>query len=172
MRSQTTVPAGTVLHVRTVDPIDVKAARPGSKFKGTVADPVQASSGALIPRGAPVLLQVVNVHRAGPMKGRDRIDLKIDSITLHGKTFPVASAILESRSGRKGNRTLRGTGIGAAAGAVIGGIAGGGTGLAVGSLVGGGTGTAVAAASGRGKHLMIPPETVLTFQLQSPLKLR
>jgi lactate permease len=42
---------------------------------------------------------------------------------------------------------------------------------AIGSLVGGGGGAAVAAATG-GKHVSIPPESVLTFQLQSPLRVR
>ena len=125
----------------------------------------------MIPRGAPVEMGVVGVQRAGRIEGRDRIDLKVDSITFDGRRFPVTSTVAESRGDRQGRRTLKGTGIGAAAGAVIGGIAGGGTGLAVGSLVGGGGGTAVAAATG-GKHLTIPPESVLTFQLQAPLRLR
>ena len=105
------------------------------------------------------------------MKGGDRIDLKVDSITFNGKSYPVISTIAGSKGGRQGRRTLRGTGIGAASGAVIGGIAGGGTGAAVGSILGGGGGTAVAAATG-GKHLRLPPETMLTFQLQSPLRVR
>jgi hypothetical protein len=66
---------------------------------------------------------------------------------------------------------LKGTGIGAAGGGVIGAIAGGGTGALVGALVGGGGGAAVSAATGK-KHLSIPPESVLTFQLQAPLRVK
>ena len=166
-----TIPAGAALRVRTIDPIDVNSARPGARFRGSLADPVKSKDGAvLIPRGVPVELSVVNVRRSGRVRGRDRIDLKVDSITLNGRRHPVVTTVAESKGGRRGSRTLRGTGIGAGAGALIGGLAGGGTGAAVGALVGGGGGTAVAAASG-GKHLTLPPETMLSFQLQSPLKL-
>lgn len=167
-----TVPAGVAIRVRTIDPIDVNSAQPGARFRGSLADPMTNLNGAvLIPRGAPVQLSVVSVRRAGRIKGRDQIDLKVDSISFNGRTHPVTSTIAESRGKSQGNRTLRGTGIGAGAGALIGGLAGGGTGLAVGALVGGGGGTAVAAATDR-PHLSIPPESVLSFQLQSPLRVK
>jgi hypothetical protein len=54
---------------------------------------------------------------------------------------------------------------------LIGAIAGGGTGALVGALVGGGGGAAVSAATGK-KHLNIPPESVLAFQLQAPLRVK
>ena len=99
---------------------------------------------------------------------KDHDSLKVDSITFNGRTYPVVSNVAESRGRRRGRRTLSGTGIGAGAGALIGGLAGGGAGLAAGALIGGGGGTAVAAATGK-KRLTIPPESVLSFQLQSPL---
>jgi hypothetical protein len=167
-----TVPAGTAIRVRTIDPIDVNSAQPGTRFRGSLADPVKNRNGAvLIPRGAPVQLSVVGVRKAGRIRGRDRIDMKVDSISFNGRTHPVASTIAESRGRSQGKRTLTGTGIGAGAGALIGGLAGGGTGLAVGALVGGGGGTAVAAATEK-SHLSIPPESVLSFQLQSPLRVK
>ena len=170
--STMTVPAGTAINVRTIDSIDVNTAGPGATFRGSLADPVMTSGGrVLIPRGAPVQLSTVSVQRAGRIKGRDRIVLKVNSITFNGRNFPVASTVAEQRGRREGRRTLKGAGIGAAAGGVIGAIAGGGTGLAVGSLVGGGGGTAVAAATAD-RHLTIPPETMLSFKLQAPLRVR
>jgi hypothetical protein len=165
------VPAGTVLHVRTIDPIDVKYAQLGSTFRGSLADPVVSSNGAvLIPRGAPVTLSAVNVKKSSRVNGRDRIGLKVDSITFGGRSHLAATTVSESKGGKKGKRTLIGTGIGAGAGAAIGAISSG-AGAAIGALVGGGAGTGVAAATG-GKHLRIPPESVLAFQLQSPLRVR
>jgi hypothetical protein len=125
----------------------------------------------VIPRGAPVGLSVVYVQRAGRLKGRDRIDLKVDSITLNGRMYPVVSTTAESSAGRQGHKALRDTGIGAAAGGVIGALAGGGKGAAIGALVGGGGGAAVAATTG-GKPLRIPPESVFTFQLRAPLRVK
>jgi hypothetical protein len=165
------LPAGTTLRVRTIDPIDTNYSS-GTKFGAALADPVTTAHGSVvIPRGAPVVLSAVNIEKSSRIKGRDRIDLKVDSITFNGRSYPVASTIAGSSGGKKGHRALRDTGIGAAGGAVIGAIAGGGTGAAIGSVVGGGGGAAVAAATG-GKHLSIPPESVLTFQLQSPLRVR
>jgi hypothetical protein len=125
----------------------------------------------VIPRGAPVQLTAVNIQKAGKVEGRDRIDLRVDSITFQGRVYPVTSSIWEAKTGKRGRRTLKGAGIGGAGGGVIGAIAGGGTGALVGALVGGGGGAAVAAATGK-RNLSIPPETVLTFQLQAPLRVR
>jgi hypothetical protein len=169
--SAQTIPAGTPINVRTIDSISVKTASPGASFRGTLADPVMINGRVLIPRGAPVQLTTVNVQKAGRIEGRDRITLRVSSITFNGRTLPVASTVAEQRGSRRGRRTLKGTGIGAGAGGVIGAIAGGGTGLAVGALVGGGGGTAIAAATGK-RNLTIPPETVLAFKLQSPLRVR
>ena len=167
-----TVPSGATVRVRTIDPIDVNSAQPGMKFRGSLADPVKNMQGTvLIPRGAPVQLSVVSVKREGRLKGRDRIVVKVDSISANGRSLPVMSSMAESRGNRQGRNTLRDAGIGAGAGGLIGGLVGGGTGLAVGALVGGGGGTAVAAATQKSR-LTIPAESVLTFQLHSPLRVK
>ena len=166
-----TVPAGTVIHVQTIDPIDENSPT-GGRFTASLADPVKVGhGGVVIPRGAPVVLTAVNIQKAGSIEGRDRIDLRVDSITFHGRVYPVTSSVSDTKTGKRGRRTLKGAGIGAAGGGVIGAIAGGGTGALVGALVGGGGGAAVSAATGK-KHLSIPPETVLTFQLQAPLRVK
>jgi hypothetical protein len=164
------IPAGTAIRVRTVDPIDIKSAHPGSEYRGNLADPVAGPNGIQIPRGAAVRLCIVSVKRSTRISGRDKIELKVNSITFNGRDYPVMTTLMESKGIGKGGRTLKGTGIGAGAGALVGALAGGGTGAAVGALVGGGGGTAVAAATGE-KHLTIPPETVLSFVLRSSLKL-
>jgi hypothetical protein len=166
-----TVPAGTVIHVRTIDPIDENSPT-GGRFRASLADPVKVGHGGMvIPQGAPVELTAVNIQKAGTVEGRDRIDLRVDSITFHGRVYPVTSSVSDTKTGKRGRRTLKGAGIGAAGGGVIGAIAGGGTGALVGALVGGGGGAAVSAATGK-KHLSIPPETVLTFQLEAPLRVK
>ena len=168
--SARTIPSGTAIRVRTVDPIDIQSARPGAEFRGNVADAVTGPHGVVIPRGAAVRLSVVSMKKSSRITGRDKIDLQIKSITLGGRNYPVTTTVVESKGAGKGGRTLKSTGIGAGAGALVGAIAGGGTGAAVGALVGGGGGTAVAAATG-GKHLTIPPETVFSFVLRSPVRL-
>jgi len=166
-----TVPAGTIIHVRTIDPIDENSPT-GGTFTASLADSVKVGHrGMVIPRGTPVELTAVNIQKAGSVEGRDRIDLRVNSITFHGRVYSVTSSVSETKTGKRGRRTLKGAGIGAAGGGVIGAIAGGGTGALVGAVVGGGGGAAVSAATGK-KHLSIPPETVLTFQLEAPLRVK
>jgi hypothetical protein len=164
------VPAGSALRVRTVDPIDVHSAHPGSEFRGSLADPLSNRNGTVIPRGVAVRLAVVSTKKSTRITGRDRIDLQVKSIAFKGRDTPVTTTVVDWKGNGKGRRTLKSAGIGAGAGALVGALAGGGTGAAVGALVGGGGGTAVAAATG-GKHLTIPSETVFSFVLQSPLRL-
>ena len=164
-----TIPAGSTVRVRTAESIDVKSVDPGYRFAGNLTDPLKSSAGTVvIPAGAPVQLSVVSVKSSSRVQGRDRLAVKVDTVAYRGRTYSLVTNVSESAGKSKGKRTLTRTGIGAGAGALIGGIAGGGTGLAVGALVGGGAGTAVAAATG-GKHLAIPAESILSFQLQSPV---
>jgi hypothetical protein len=170
LHSAVMIPAGTALRIRTVDPIDIRSAHPGSIFRGSLTDPVAGRNGILIPRGAPVRLAVISMKKSTRITGRDKIDLQVKSITLNGRDTPVITTTVEWKGTGKGRRTLKRAGIGAGAGALVGALAGGGTGAAVGALVGGGGGTAVAAATG-GNHLAIPSETVFSFVLQSPVRL-
>ena len=171
IHAQAVVPAGTNIQVRTIDPIDENSPV-GTRIRGTLAEPVKTShSGVVIPRGAPVQLTAVNIQKAGAVEGRDRINMRVDSITFKGKVYPVQTTASDTKTKKRGRRTLKGAGIGAAGGAIVGALAGGGTGALVGSLVGGGGGAAVSAATGR-KHLAIPSESVLSFQLQAPVVLK
>jgi hypothetical protein len=71
----------------------------------------------------------------------------------------------------KGKRTAVMAGGGAALGALIGGLAGGGKGAAIGALAGGGAGTGGAAFTGN-KEIVIPAESAVSFTLSQPLELK
>lgn len=163
------VPAGTTLRVRTSEFIDVDSTRTGAKFRGTLDDPIMLRGEVVVPRGSDVELVAANVQQGGRMKGSDLIQLKVDSISVHGHAIPVVTSLTESKSAGEGKKTTRKIAGGAGLGAIIGGVAGGGKGAAIGALAGGATGTAVAAA---GKpHLKIPAETRLQFQLLYDVKI-
>jgi len=165
----TLIPAGTPLLVRTIDTIDVDSTQAGMKFRGALDDPVMLHGVVIVPRGASVGLVAAKVEQGGRMKGSDLIQLKVNSITVHGKSYPVVTSWSETKSGSEGKKTTRKVIGGVGLGAIIGGIAGGGKGAAIGSLVGGAGGTAVSAA---GKpHLKIPAETRLQFQLVADWKI-
>jgi len=163
------VSSGTLLRVRTIDPIDVDVSKAGAKYQASLDDPVMVGGAVEIPRGADVVLQAVKVQQSGRMKGNDLIQLKVISIKVHGTSYPVVSSVAESKGGSEGKSTAKKTLGGAGLGAIIGGIAGGGKGAAIGAAAGG-TGGAILSASGQ-QHLKIPSETRLEFTLQASLKI-
>ena len=102
--------------------------------------------------------------------GSDLVELKVNSITVQGRVYPVVTSPVETKSSGEGKKTARKAVGGAGLGAIIGGIAGGGSGAAIGALAGGAGGT-ILAATGQ-PHLKIPPETRLQFQLAADWKIQ
>ncbi len=163
------IPGGTVFRVRTIDPIDVDAAQAGMKFRGSIDDPISVGGDVIVPRGADVVLVAAKVEQGGRMKGSDLIELKVNSIRIGNRVYPVATSLSQSKSAGEGKKSTRKVVGGAGLGAIIGGIAGGGTGAAIGALAGG-AGGAILSASGQ-PHLKVPSETRLQFQLLSDVKI-
>ena len=168
--AQTILPAGTAFRVRTAEFIDVDSTKSGSKFRGTLDDPIMLNGEAIAPRGAGVVLVAAKVEQGGKFKGSDLIQLKVNSITVKGRTYPVVTNLAETKTGGEGKKTTRKVLGGSGLGAIIGGIAGGGSGAAIGALAGAAGGT-ILSASGE-PHLKVPAETLLTFQLLSDWKIQ
>jgi hypothetical protein len=162
------IPGGTVFRVRTIDPIDVDVAQAGMKFRGSLDDPIMMGGDVVVPRGADVELVAAKVQQGGRMKGSDVLELKVNSVKIGDRVYPIVTSLAQTKSAGEGKKTTRKVLGGAGLGAIIGGIAGGGTGAAIGAAVGGGAGT-VMAASGK-PHLKVPAETRLEFQLMSDWK--
>ena len=164
------VPAGSILNVRLTQAIDVDASKAGMTFKSIVDDPLMLSGTVVIPRGAGAVLQAVQVQQSGKAKGSDKITLKMNTISIGGRAYDVATSYVESKGQGEGKKTARKVGGGIGLGAVIGGIAGGGSGAAIGAAVGGVAGAAVASAGE--EHLKLPAETRLQFQLTAAVSIR
>jgi hypothetical protein len=164
-----TLPAGTVINVRLTQDIDVDAAKVGMTMRVRVDDPVSLNGQIVIPREAVAVAQAVRVEQSGAFKGSDHISLKLNTVSVGGVSYPVATEYAVAEGKGEGKRTARKVGGGAGLGAIVGGIAGGGEGALVGGLVGGIAGTAVAA-SGE-EHLRLPAETRLQFKLASAVRI-
>jgi hypothetical protein len=164
------IPAGTMFRVRTLDPIDADATRAGARFSGTLDDPIVLNGDVIVPRGAGVTLVANKVQQGGRMKGSDVIELKVNAISVGGRSYPVVTSLSETKSQGEGKKTAGKILGGAGLGAIVGGIAGGGKGAGIGALVGGAGGTAIAAAGQ--PQLKIPAETPLQFQLLADLKVQ
>jgi len=162
-RQSVIIPAGTLFRVRTIEYIDVDATKAGAKFRASIDDPIMLGGDVIVPRGADAVMVASKVEQGGRMKGSDLIQLKVNTITVGGRAYPVVTTVSESKTGGEGKKTAGKILGGAGLGAIIGGIAGGGKGAAIGALAGGAGGTIIAA-SGQ-PHLKIPAETRLEFQL-------
>ncbi len=163
------VPAGTPLTVRLGQSVGSKISSPGDSFTATLSSPVEVDGNVVIPAGASARGTVVDAKPLGKFKGAALLDLKLTSITVNGSERSIrTSAIVRSEKG-KGKRSAVLTGGGAAFGALIGGLAGGGKGAAIGAVAGGGAGAGGAALTGN-KEIVLPAETALTFRLKEPLE--
>jgi len=161
----TTLPSGTKVKVRTDTAIPAKPAV-GSAYTGTVSHDVTNSSGqVLIPRGSKVRL----VTEYSSDKKDTILDLR--SVTINGKRYNMTAP--GSSTGKQGlganKRTAKYVGGGAAVGAVLGAVLGGGKGAAIGALLGGAGGAGAQVLTGRKKE--IPAETELTYELAQDLQL-
>ena len=169
----TLVPAGTQLRIRLNDTLSSKEARAGDKFTATVVNPSRYEE-------AKVTGHIRSIRKSGRVEGRTTMSLSFDSIRLSaGRTGILRAEVLrvydsdsasgvdeEGRvqSGGRGKQTLKRSGIGAVAGAVIGGIAGGGKGAAIGLIVGGAAGAGSIAVQGS-KELRIERGTEMLIRV-------
>jgi hypothetical protein len=165
------IPAGTMLTIRLGQTVGSKVSQTGETFSATLAKPVEVGGQPAIPSGATVSGTVVDAKALGHFAGGARLALRLTSINLNGADQPISIAEVVRVIKGKGKRTGIMAGGGAALGAIIGGIAGGGKGAAIGAVAGGGAGTAGGALTGN-KEIVFPAESVLSFKLERPLELK
>ena len=164
-----TVPAGTLLQVRTSEPLDSNRLQPGALFQATVAQDVYQGGVLALPRGAVIQGQVVNTKtNKGELTGSQGLALKLNSISMAGQTYNLTSDMWSGQGPGKGAYSATNTIGGATMGAVIGAIAGRGPGAAVGAVAGGALGAGASAAT-NGPRMALPPEAVLNFHLTAPV---
>jgi len=151
------IPAGTAVNVRLNSEISSGSAQVGQTFDGTLLNNVVAN-GQTIKSGTAVRGKVTYVKPSGRLHAPGQLTLRLTSVG--GQPVHTSSVHIEGKSHTKSNVTK--IGGGAAAGAVIGALAGGGKGAAIGSVVGAGAGTGVAAATGK-EEAVFPAESTVTF---------
>lgn len=156
------IPSGTRLSVRLTSELSSATAQPGQAWEGTLARDVVANGNIIAKAGAPVRGTVTAAKPSGRLKDPGTLSLRVTRVG--DMTVKTAAVSRKGESHTKSNVTKMGGG--AVAGAVIGGLAGGGKGAAIGTLAGGAAGTGAAAYTGK-KEAVIPAETVLSFSVTS-----
>lgn len=163
-----TIPGGTTLSVRMSEGIDSGSNRMGDTFRATLESPIMVGEQVVAPQGTDVIGRLAELKTGGRMTGRSELALELIRLEMNGKAYPIDTNQWTAQGRSEGKRTAATIGGGAALGAIIGAIAGGGKGAAIGSVAGAGAGTGVSAAT-KGKQLKVEPEAVLQFRLQSPV---
>jgi len=161
------VPGDLDMKLRLTSKIDTKTSRAGDNFTAVVVDPSDFE-------GATVVGHIAKLNRSGRVSGKTELAIEFDSITLRdGRQAPFSAdlqRVYESEhvqkvdeegnvesSSRTKDSQVRG-GVGAAAGAILGGIAGGGKGAVLGAIIGGAAGVGTVAIEGN-KDLVLDSGT-------------
>jgi hypothetical protein len=173
------VPSGTVISVRTIDPINSDKSNIGDSFRASLEDPIVVDGRTIAPKGADVTLRVARVKGAdvtlrvarveqAGLTGTEDVSLELAEIrTAAGRTYEVRSTNAQVSAKNRNSENIKIIGGTAVLGAIIGAIAGGGKGAAIGAAAGAGAGAAVQAI--RGQRVEIAPESILDFTLAEPL---
>jgi hypothetical protein len=148
--------AGQVFRVRLNQHITSETARVGDQFTTTVVDPVYAAGIEVVPAGSVITGRVTTVNRASRKSKAGTLGVHFVSLRLptglaraiNGDLTDVnANNVNADNEGEVSGRSATKRNVvfiggGAATGALIGAIAGGGKGAGIGAIVGGGLGAA------------------------------
>ena len=148
---------GTPIQVQLLTPLDTGTARAGQEFSATLAQPVSAGK-TVWPKGTQVKGKVLEAVSSGRLNRAASITLQITEIGNSPVMTEPEQIDGKSHAGRNAGLIVGG----AAAGAILGGIADGGKGAVIGTAAGAGAGTLTAALTGK-REIVLRAETPLNF---------
>ena len=144
--SNLVVPNDVALRIRLDDTLTSNESRVGDPFSATIVDRGEYQS-------ARVYGHITEIQMSGKVKGSTSMVLRFDRLVMpDGRRAPIHAEIVELyhapsgekvdvegaiESGGRGRKSIEHTAIGAGAGALLGGIFGGGKGAGIGSVIGG-----------------------------------
>jgi hypothetical protein len=164
-----TVPAGTVISVRVNEWLSSDRNQVGDGFNASLDRPVIVDGWVVARRGQLVMGRVSTAQKAGRVSGTSKLAVELSDLTLvDGQQLPLQTQMLQTSAGTSNGRDAAAVGTTTGIGAVIGAGANGGEGAAVGAGIGAAAGI-IGVLVTRGRPTVIPPETLLTFRLQTPL---
>jgi hypothetical protein len=160
------VPVGTEFDVRLQTALSSGTATVEQRFEATTVIDYSSGATVLVPGGSVMRGFVSSVRPAGKIERRGSLTLSFDEIRIGNTTYRLRAAVTEAIDGKVGEDATR-IGAGAAVGAILGGLFGGGRGALLGVLVGGG-GTIAAT---DGSDVELPVGTILRVRLDQALSL-
>jgi hypothetical protein len=163
-----TLPAGTVIHIRSDDWVSTDRNVIGDTFSAVLDEPIVVD-GWVVARRGQAQTGRVSLVKKGHGSTASQLGVEIPELTLvDGQQLPLQTQLYQASGGSSEGRNVAVVGSTTGIGAVIGAIAGGGTGAAIGAGIGATAGI-IGVMSTPGRPTVIPPETVLSFRLQAPV---
>ena len=164
-----TLSSGAILQVRTTGWLSSDRNKTGDQVIMTLAQPLVVNGLVVARRGQTVIGTVVNAEKAGRVKGVSKLGLSLAQLTLvDGQLLDVKTTLINATGGTSNGRDALAVAGTTGLGAGIGAAAAGGEGAAIGAGAG-----FVASIAGvlltRGRPTIIPPESLLTFRLETPI---
>src|SRR3974377_634974 len=123
-KKKVTVPAGTRVLIRTIDPIDSSKNKAGYRFTASLETNLQADDVVIAPRGTTLYGKLVEASSAGRFKGSSELELELTDIVINGTAYPLLTSTYEVKGKGEGGSTAKkvvgGAGLGGAAGGFCG----------------------------------------------------
>jgi hypothetical protein len=164
-----TIPSGTLLTVRLDEALSSERNQDGDTFRATLDSPLVVDGLVIAERGSRVEGRVVETEKGGRVQGLARLAVALTTFTSSdGQKIKIQTESFARNAENSKKSDAAKIGAGAAIGAAIGAIAGGGKGAAIGAGVGGAAGTGGVLAT-RGKAAEIPVETRMSFRVRDPI---
>lgn len=158
------IPAGTPITIRLQSSMSSASSHAGDSFEGVLDEPIVIDGQTVAARGADVKGRVLAAKASGHLHDPGYLRIALVSLSVGGKPLALQTSSIFVKGGAHEKRNLAMIGGGAGAGALIGGVSGGGKGALIGTGAGATGGTGVAYATGK-KEVSIGAEQRLTFRL-------
>jgi hypothetical protein len=156
------IPRGTDIPVTLDEDVAITRDNIGDRFEGHITRDVTVNGEVMLVSGAPVEVRLVQSGERS-----DAASLRLDKVHVNGDMRSVESDVAKADTDERGLGTLEKTGVGAAAGAVIGAVTG--AGVLKGAVIGAGGGLAWGLLDGEGAR-QVDDDTPLRFSLEDDLE--
>jgi hypothetical protein len=144
--------------------------RPGEAVLARLTADIKDGEKVLVPAGAEVKGEVLAAEGSGRVKGRARLAIGFTKLIADGKSYDLQTSSIDVTSAAQKGRDAKIIGGAAAAGAIIGAIADGGSGAAKGAAIGGAAGGGTVLAT-KGKEVVFAAGSKHTVTLTTSVNL-
>ena len=134
--AEVTVPAGTTLSLTLDSEVASDISQVEGPVRARIERPVMVDGILAIPKGSMALGIVIAVDASGKVQGRAKLAFRFDQLNIDNHRYEIRSDTVSYQAEATKTEDAKKIGIGAGAGAVIGGLLGGKKGAGTGAVLG------------------------------------